>query len=116
MAIDSAQKRMSIFQLPGLMTNPFPAGAITASDRQQISDVYIGIPAALPVVPPSQTCWVDATKGSTGWKNPSSLSSVWHNAIGNSTSWKNPSSGSSPWTDEKTLPSIWTEEKEVTPC
>ena len=33
MAIDTPQKRMSVFQLPGLMTNPFPSGTTnTASE------------------------------------------------------------------------------------
>lgn len=95
MAIDTAQKRMSVFELPGLMTNPFPHGTNTAADRQQMSDIYAGIQANAPMSS-NETCWRPAQKNSSVWSNPSRVTSTWKRESGNT--------------------KVWTPEKEVVPC
>lgn len=93
--IDSAQKRMSVFELPGLMTNPFPAGNNTAPDRQQMADVYCGITALFPV-PSNQTCWANSKSNTSPWVNSKRTTNVWSKENNNS--------------------SVWVDEKEVVPC
>lgn len=95
MSIDTRQKRSSVFELPGLMMNPFPDGSITAPDRHQISDIYSGISASTPGSI-SETCW-----------NPS---------LGNTSSWVKAQTKTSSWVSERTGSSIWVPEKEVVPC
>ena len=93
--IDTAQKRMSVFQLPGLMTNPFPSGGIEAPDRQQISDVYAGIASAGPL-PRRCTSWVAVREKTSPWINSKKNTSI--------------------WVPEKEKTKIWEPEKEVVPC
>ena len=96
MAIDTAQKRMSVFQLPGLMTNPFPSGTTnTQPNRQQMSDVYAGILATARITS-NQTCWVDSRNNNSTWTNSKKTTNV--------------------WIREKTQTRTWIPEKEVTPC
>ena len=69
---------MSVFQVPGIMTNPFPNGSIDQADRQQISDiVYAGILANVPLGPPNTTTWTRQGRKSNSWVNQSRKASTW---------------------------------------
>ena len=96
MSIDTAQKRMSVFELPGLMTNPFPQGTTnTKPNRQQMSDIYAGITAVFP--PPSnETCWKDSAQNTSVWVNSNRTVNV--------------------WVRENSKTRIWIPEQEVVPC
>jgi len=96
LSIDSAQKRMSVFELPGIMTNPFPSGTTnTQPNRQQMSDVYAGILAG-PPLPSNQTCWVDSKQNVSPWVNSKKTVNA--------------------WVTEKKSTRIWVPEREVVPC
>lgn len=87
MAIDTPAKRSSVFQLPGLMTNPFPEGSIGQGSRQQSSDVYRGILAAVPQFLPSTTCWNASSTNNSTWRPSGANSSTWRNSGSNSSTW-----------------------------
>jgi len=93
--IDTPQKRSSVFELPGLMTNPFPKNIVDAPSRQQISDVYAGI-AAAPPLPRKCTTWTNAKEKSSPWVSSKKNTSI--------------------WVPEKDKTKIWEPEKEVVPC
>lgn len=96
MAIDTAQKRMSVFELPGLMTNPFPFGSTnTQPNRQQMADIYAGILASAPMSS-NETCWTRSGR-KTG---------TWVNAVKNTSIWVN----------ENKTTKVWVPEDEVVPC
>lgn len=86
---------MSVFELPGLMTNPFPNGTNTASDRQQMSDIYAGIQASAPTSS-NETCWTNAKQGTSSWVNAKKTTNLWK--------------------VEKKQTKVWVPEKEVVPC
>jgi hypothetical protein len=96
MAINTPQKRMSVFQLPGLMTNPFPSGTTnTKPNRQQMADTYAGITAVF--TPPSnETCWIDSKSNTSTWINSKKTVNI--------------------WVRENKQTKIWIPEKEVVPC
>lgn len=96
MAIDTPQKRSSVFQLPSEMMNPFPSSGIDAPDRQQISDIYAGILAQMPNILPNETCWHPLGAGATSWKNSSSNVSTWKR--------------------QQQVSGTWVKEEEVLPC
>lgn len=86
---------MSVFELPGLMTNPFPAGMNTAPDRQQMGDIYAGILANPPLVS-NETCWINSRKNTSPWVNSKKTTNVWKK--------------------ESKTTRTWIPEKEVVPC
>lgn len=77
MGLNTAQGRMSVFQVPGVMTNPFPSGFVTKADRQQISDVYAGLPAFTQTIPSGSTTWTRYKKGSSTWAAESKVTDIW---------------------------------------
>lgn len=93
--IDSSQKRMSVFELPGLMTNPFPNGVNTAPDRQQMSDIYAGILANAPMSS-NETCWRPSLNNASPWVNSKKTTNVWKS--------------------EKQQTKSWIPEQEMVPC
>ncbi len=96
MSIDTAQKRMSVFQLPGLMTNPFPQGTTrTQPNRQQMSDIYAGI-LANPPLSVNETCWIPAIQNTSTWKASKKNTNV--------------------WVSERKTTKVWIPEQEVVPC
>jgi len=95
MPLDSPQKRMSVFDVPGLMTPPFPDGSIDVHDRVQMSDQYMGIRLA-PPLPSRCTNWVNAKEKTSPWV----------------ASKKNRST----WVPEKEESQTWETEKNIYPC
>jgi hypothetical protein len=93
--IDTPKKRSSVFELPGLMMNPFPSGIILQGDRQQISDVYAGILSTVPGFLKSGTHWVDEKTRTNVWSKEKESVNIWVKEI------------------EET--GIWTDEKELIP-
>jgi len=92
---DSAQARMTCFEVPGLMMTPLPHGAISAGDRAQLDDIYAGIQGIMPVSS-NETCWIPSKQNTSNWINSKKTTNIWK--------------------AERKTTRIWVPEKEVVPC
>jgi hypothetical protein len=63
---DSAQSRMTVLEVPGLMMTPLPHGSESAADRAQLDDIYSGILAKPPMFQ-NMTCWVNEQEEQQIW-------------------------------------------------
>jgi hypothetical protein len=102
---------MSVFQLPGLMTNPFPRGTTDQADRKQMSDVYAGFNTTHQLVP----IWVDSLESKDIWTDSQENSSSWTGDNLTYTQWKDSKSNSSTWIDEEENPDNWIDEEDTSP-
>jgi hypothetical protein len=113
LSLDTPQKRSSVFQLPGIMTAPYPSGAITKSDRQQISDIYCGISVSTGL-PISQTYWFKGKASGNAWAIGGSQASSWKVSGSLASSYAKGKGNASNWVVERQESNDWEKENEVT--
>jgi hypothetical protein len=115
LSIDTAQKRSSVWEVPGVQLNPFPTGSVDIRDRQEMSDVYCGI-GAVAFYLPSTTCWNNGYRSSSVWHLGLKATLTWTKPRSNLSGWGKSGAGSASWSASGSPTKDWNNEKEVTPC